>query len=82
MSSTTSHQFASTGPASFHFGYGRAACPGRFFVAAELKLVLAHIIMLYDLKLPEGEGRPGNVERPLAAEPDPTKVILMKRRDV
>lgn len=33
------------------FGYGRRACPGRFFAADILKLLLAHIIVNYDMKL-------------------------------
>lgn len=33
------------------FGYGRHACPGRFFALAEIKLILAHMILTYDIKL-------------------------------
>ncbi|KAH0489729.1 hypothetical protein TgHK011_010146 [Trichoderma gracile] len=33
------------------FGHGRHACPGRFFVAHELKLIMAHILLNYDIKL-------------------------------
>ena len=33
------------------FGYGRHACPGRFFAVAELKLMVALILMKYDVKL-------------------------------
>ncbi|KAJ4288505.1 hypothetical protein N0V90_011742 [Kalmusia sp. IMI 367209] len=32
------------------FGHGRHACPGRFFVAHELKIMFAHLLMHYDLK--------------------------------
>jgi cytochrome P450 len=32
------------------FGYGRSACPGRFFAAEELKLLLAYIVLNYDIK--------------------------------
>ena len=32
------------------FGYGRHSCPGRFFAAAELKLIVAHMVMNYDIK--------------------------------
>lgn len=41
------------------FGNGRQACPGRFFAASELKLMLAYILMNYDLEMldtrPEGK---------------------------
>ncbi|KAK4149681.1 cytochrome P450 [Chaetomidium leptoderma] len=36
------------------FSHGRHACPGRFFVAHELKMVLAYLLQNYELKpLPE-----------------------------
>ena len=40
------------------FGHGRHACPGRFFAANELKLLLAYMVLNYDIELlpkrPEG----------------------------
>ncbi|KAF8967503.1 cytochrome P450 [Flammula alnicola] len=36
------------------FGHGRPACPGRFFAVAELKMMLAHILVTYDFKLADG----------------------------
>ncbi|KJA21005.1 hypothetical protein HYPSUDRAFT_166348 [Hypholoma sublateritium FD-334 SS-4] len=46
-----------TGPTiDYHpFGHGRAACPGRFFAATELKLMMAHLITHYDFKLEKNE---------------------------
>lgn len=36
------------------FGHGRHACPGRFFATQELKLMLAYLVMHYDVEpLPE-----------------------------
>ncbi|KJZ76954.1 hypothetical protein HIM_03831 [Hirsutella minnesotensis 3608] len=32
------------------FGHGRHACPGRFFVAHELKLIMAHLLLHYDMQ--------------------------------
>jgi cytochrome P450 len=53
------HQFGCTGPAeSFNFGHGIHACPGRFLAAAEIKVMLAHVLQNYDLKLGNGEARP------------------------
>ncbi|PMD30345.1 cytochrome P450 [Hyaloscypha variabilis F] len=40
---TTSDTFLS-------FGHGRHACPGRFFAATEMKLLVAYIMMNYDVK--------------------------------
>jgi cytochrome P450 len=36
------------------FGFGKHACPGRVYVTLELKILLAHIILKYDWKLPDG----------------------------
>ncbi|KAI5461908.1 cytochrome P450 [Mariannaea sp. PMI_226] len=40
-----------TSDTHFAFGHGRRACPGRIFVAHQLKLVIAAILLNYDLKL-------------------------------
>jgi cytochrome P450 len=43
-----------TGDTHLPFGHGRHACPGRFFVAHELKMALAYLLLNYDVKrLPE-----------------------------
>lgn len=49
------NQFVSVSEKGLTFGYGRHACPGRFFAAAELKMVIARIIMKYDIALAGGE---------------------------
>lgn len=56
------HQLTSTGPANLAFGYGTSACPGRFFAAVEMKLILAHLLIHYEFKFPDGQvSRPANV---------------------
>ena len=32
------------------FGHGRHACPGRFFIAVEIKLMLAYLVTKYDIE--------------------------------
>ncbi|KAF4435310.1 hypothetical protein F53441_13543 [Fusarium austroafricanum] len=39
-----------TSDAHLAFGHGRHACPGRFFVAHELKLIMAAFLLNYDIK--------------------------------
>ncbi len=73
-------QYVSTGVDSMHFGLGKYACPGRFFAAAQLKLIMAYLLLRYDMKLPPGTGRPPNIESNVTTNPDPTKYVLMKRR--
>lgn len=63
-----------------HFGYGRHSCPGRFFAANEIKLILARILLEYDLKMPEGlTERYANINMGTDVLPDPTKEVLFKR---
>lgn len=42
--------FATTNNDYLAFGHGRNACPGRFFAANELKLMLAHVVLNYDIE--------------------------------
>ncbi|KAH7353170.1 cytochrome P450 [Pyrenochaeta sp. MPI-SDFR-AT-0127] len=39
-----------TGIHHLPFGHGRHACPGRFFVSHELKMIFAHLLLNYDFK--------------------------------
>jgi cytochrome P450 len=78
------YAFTTTSVNSLHFGHGKHACPGRFFVAVELKLLMAHILERYDLRLMDDEPcRPRNIESNTSMIPDPAKKILIrKRRDL
>lgn len=42
--------FVSLSPQYMPFGHGRHACPGRFFAANELKLLLAYMVLNYDFE--------------------------------
>lgn len=44
-------QFVSTSVEHMGFSHGKHACPGRFIAAAEVKIILCHLIMKYDWKL-------------------------------
>ncbi len=54
--------------------------PGRFFAAAELKIMLAHVLLNYDIKMANDAGRPTNI--PIASEmmPDPSAEVLFRKR--
>ena len=39
----------STGIALLNFGHGKHACPGRFFAVQEIKLLLAHILLDFEI---------------------------------
>ncbi|KAI0887803.1 cytochrome P450 [Annulohypoxylon maeteangense] len=74
------HQFVTVTKDFMHFGYGRHSCPGRFFAANEIKLILARVLLDYDIKMPPGlTERYANLKMGTDAFPDPTKEILFKR---
>ncbi|KAJ8132514.1 hypothetical protein O1611_g1109 [Lasiodiplodia mahajangana] len=73
------YQFVSTGETQLHFGYGRAACPGRFLADLEVKMILVHLIMNYDFKL-VGEHRPGNLRLYEFIVPNPEGELLVRQR--
>ena len=73
--------FTTTSTHSMAFGHGRHACPGRYFAAAEIKVVLCYLLMKYDLRFEGGrEGRPENIFFETAIVPDPTVKIELRRR--
>ncbi|KAL2847543.1 cytochrome P450 [Aspergillus pseudoustus] len=46
--------FVSVSPNHMGFGYGKHACPGRFFAGAETKIAMCHILLKYDFELLDG----------------------------
>ncbi|KAH6657410.1 cytochrome P450 [Truncatella angustata] len=62
------------------FGHGRHACPGRFFASSELKLMLAYILMNYDLEFQEK--RPDNIWFGMNRMPPMKATLKFKRRSI
>ncbi|WYZ35719.1 hypothetical protein EsH8_X_000366 [Colletotrichum jinshuiense] len=61
------------------FGHGQHACPGRFFAANEVKIALAHLLLKYDWKLPNGFD-PKPLPFGMTFLPDPSAKLLIRRR--
>ncbi|OCH84018.1 cytochrome P450 [Obba rivulosa] len=76
----TKHQFVSTSVDYISFGHGKHACPGRFFAAIELKAMLAHVLLNYDVKFERDGVRPENKWVGTAVAPDPTAKVLFRKR--
>lgn len=77
------HQFVTASQSNLMWGYGRHACPGRFFAANEAKMIVARAILDYEIRNADDfEGRYPNMDFGLQSIPDPTKKLLFKRRDV
>ncbi|KAH6674999.1 cytochrome P450 [Halenospora varia] len=74
------HQFVTTSPDCTVFGHGHHACPGRFFASNEIKLLLAHMLMYYDWKLPEGQDKVQHIINGAGRSPNSRQKILFRSR--
>lgn len=73
-------QYVASNPSSLGFGYGRHACPGRFFAAQEIKAIMAYILRHYDMQFSEGQGRPPSMPVETQLLPDPTATVEFRMR--
>ncbi|OHW97458.1 cytochrome p450 [Colletotrichum incanum] len=71
--------FVSTSPEHLGFGHGQHACPGRFFAANEVKIVLCHLLLKYDWRL-AAEAQPKSINFGFTIEVDPKAKIEIRRR--
>ncbi|KAK2026053.1 cytochrome P450 [Colletotrichum zoysiae] len=73
-------QFVSVSQTSLTFGYGRHACPGRFFAVNEIKMILATLLLNYDIRNVAGaKERYPNLISGAIVHPDPDRVLLLKK---
>lgn len=72
-----------TSPEYLPFGHGKHACPGRFIVDFELKMIVAHVLRHYDIRFPPDykDQRPPNVWMTEATFPPPGARICIRRRE-
>ncbi|KAJ7241340.1 cytochrome P450 [Mycena haematopus] len=73
-------QMVSTAADHLPFGTGKHACPGRFFAAAELKAMMAHLVINYDVEAEVEEVRPANVVFGARITPSPTGRVRFRKR--
>ncbi|KAJ6585896.1 cytochrome P450 [Mycena capillaripes] len=69
-----------TAPEHVMFGHGHHACPGRFFAATELKAMMAHILINYDVK-PETDVRPPELCLGENVMPNPRGKVWIRKRE-
>ncbi|KAI1211425.1 cytochrome P450 [Annulohypoxylon truncatum] len=83
--SKTSMQQDYTGiePGNLSWGNGRFTCPGRWYGAAMIKLIIANLLLNYDISFPPGQTeRPPNTKYDTEVHPNfEQKIVLRKRRD-
>ncbi|KAI9035948.1 cytochrome P450 [Aspergillus affinis] len=79
MSYDFASKFVSPSPEHLGFGLGRHVCPGRFFAATEIKIILCHILLRYKIQLaPASKPEIMKVGAALGANLDAN--VLLKRR--
>ncbi|THU84571.1 cytochrome P450 [Dendrothele bispora CBS 962.96] len=80
--SDTGKAYTVTSAEFLSFGAGKHVCPGRFFAANELKAMLAHIVITYDVKFEaKANGvRPPNEYVGTSVIPNTTAHVLFCRR--
>ncbi|KIJ12301.1 hypothetical protein PAXINDRAFT_14916 [Paxillus involutus ATCC 200175] len=74
------HSFVSTSFEYLAFGHGKLACPGRFFAANELKSMLAHLVLTYDIKLEDNSTPPRSWYIVLHIVAHPTAKVMFRKR--
>ncbi|GFF78849.1 meroterpenoid PM-122-9-7565 [Aspergillus udagawae] len=66
-------------PKHLGFGLGHSACPGRFLAALEVKAMLCHMLLKYDIKLAD-DCRPTVLVDGAFCSADPSAKIVVRRR--
>lgn len=76
------YQLSTTSPDFLAWGYGRTACPGRFVAAAQMKMLLAHLVLHYDIRLEDGAGdvRPRDCWVESERLPDLGAQLMLRKR--
>ncbi|KAL9120104.1 MAG: hypothetical protein Q9187_003338 [Circinaria calcarea] len=72
--------FATVSNESIGFGAGFHACPGRFFVSQEIKILLVELLLRYDLKFAEGDARPQDMHHDFSVIPNPMAELLIRKK--
>lgn len=78
--SNSPHVLGQNDKSHLAFGNGKQACPGRLFAVAEIKTVMARMLLEYDFNYPEGKGRPSNWHVNEMVVVNPTAKLMMRKR--
>lgn len=74
-------QLVTTSPDYLAFGHGMSACPGRFFAAQEIKVILCQLLLRFDWHMPEGSEKVERITAGNAPCVNPLAKIVIRRRE-
>lgn len=74
-------QFENTSGVHVGFGWHPRACSGRFFVAKEVKILLAYLLIRYDFKPVPGDGEVPQFRHSFSVRIHPSVQLMVRRRD-
>ncbi|KAB8343137.1 hypothetical protein FH972_022730 [Carpinus fangiana] len=74
------HQFVTPAANHMAFGYGKHACPGRFFASNEIKIALSVLLLEFDFEYMPGQSRPPPWELEVSRTVDPEVEVRIRRR--
>ncbi|KAF9067171.1 cytochrome P450, partial [Rhodocollybia butyracea] len=74
------HQMAAVDPSYVLFGGGRNMCPGRFFAVNEIKALIAHILLSYDIKFEDNKGVPPPSWNGVSFSPNRSAEVMFRKR--
>ncbi|KAI4099651.1 MAG: hypothetical protein L6R37_005882 [Teloschistes peruensis] len=80
QSAERQNRFTATDSNNLSFGHGKYTCPGRFLASYTIKLVVAMLLVRFDIGFPKGKGRPRNIRFADAMFPYPNGEILLEER--
>ncbi|KAI1356558.1 putative cytochrome P450 [Xylaria sp. FL0043] len=72
--------YAASNHDSMAFGYGRHACPGRFFASNEIKAIMGYLLLNYDMKFADGQTRPDSLLFETQNLPNHEATVLFRKR--
>lgn len=73
-------QYTAANLTNMSWGYGKHACPGRWFADVEIKMILIQLLLDFDFKFLPGKERPASLEFETQNLPDKAATVLIKRR--
>ncbi|SPO07542.1 uncharacterized protein DNG_10236 [Cephalotrichum gorgonifer] len=74
------HQYTNNGPDLLTWGDGPQVCPGRVFAGNTIKILLAQLLLNYDIQYPLGTGKPPRLSFPNGSVQPDMKVHFLVRR--